>query len=177
MSGIHNVEDLWQWSRLKIRLNAFRRSTIPQKQFIKSSFICWCYKHKLSKVKFTNKSRKNISHHILSFSLWVKTILIKMGSWVYILMANEVYIVIFTLYSKQSLTPLAFFENLSPRGPISKKVIWWPFPITDKANKTISLAISSGELTDLRSLVPVCTITRSGFEFPEMASQELYYHS
>ena len=30
---IHNGEDLWQWSRLEIRLNAFRRSTIPQKQF------------------------------------------------------------------------------------------------------------------------------------------------
>ena len=29
-------EDLWQWSRLEIRLNAFRRSTIPQKQFINS---------------------------------------------------------------------------------------------------------------------------------------------
>ena len=27
-------EDLWQWSRLEIRLNAFCRSTIPQKQFI-----------------------------------------------------------------------------------------------------------------------------------------------
>ena len=27
-------EDLWQWSRLEIRLNTFRRSTIPQKQFI-----------------------------------------------------------------------------------------------------------------------------------------------
>ena len=27
-------EDLWQWSRLEIRLNAFRWSTIPHKQFI-----------------------------------------------------------------------------------------------------------------------------------------------
>ena len=27
-------EDLWQWSRLEMRLNAFRLSTIPQKQFI-----------------------------------------------------------------------------------------------------------------------------------------------
>ena len=27
-------EDLWQWSRLETRLNAFRQSTIPQKQFI-----------------------------------------------------------------------------------------------------------------------------------------------
>ena len=34
MSKIHDGEDLWQWSRLEIRLNAFRPSTIPQKQFI-----------------------------------------------------------------------------------------------------------------------------------------------
>ena len=33
-SEIRDDEDLWQWSQLKIRLNAFRRSTIPQKQFI-----------------------------------------------------------------------------------------------------------------------------------------------
>ena len=31
--GIQDNEDLWQWSRLKIRLNAFRRSTIPQEHF------------------------------------------------------------------------------------------------------------------------------------------------
>ena len=34
VSGIRDGEDLWQWSRLEIRLNVFRRSTIPQKQFI-----------------------------------------------------------------------------------------------------------------------------------------------
>ena len=28
-----NGEDLWHWSRLEIRVNAIRRSTIPQKQF------------------------------------------------------------------------------------------------------------------------------------------------
>ena len=33
-SEIRDGEDIWQWTRLKIRLNAFRRSTIPQKQFI-----------------------------------------------------------------------------------------------------------------------------------------------
>ena len=31
---IRGGEDLWQWSRLEIRLKAFRRPTIPQKQFI-----------------------------------------------------------------------------------------------------------------------------------------------
>ena len=30
VSEIRDVEDLWQWSRLEIRLNTFRRSTIPQ---------------------------------------------------------------------------------------------------------------------------------------------------
>ena len=34
VSEIRNGEDLRQWSRLEIRPNAFRRSTIPQKQFI-----------------------------------------------------------------------------------------------------------------------------------------------
>ena len=34
VSEIRGGEDLWQWSRLEIKLNAFRRSTIPQKQFI-----------------------------------------------------------------------------------------------------------------------------------------------
>ena len=34
VSEIRDGEDLWQWSRLEIRLNAFRRSTIPQRQFI-----------------------------------------------------------------------------------------------------------------------------------------------
>ena len=34
MSKICNGGDLWQWSRLEIRQNVFRRSTILQKQFI-----------------------------------------------------------------------------------------------------------------------------------------------
>ena len=34
VSEIRNGEDLRQWSPLEIRLNAFRRSTVPQKQFI-----------------------------------------------------------------------------------------------------------------------------------------------
>ena len=34
VSEIRDGEDLWQWSRLEIRLNAFRGSTIPHKQFI-----------------------------------------------------------------------------------------------------------------------------------------------
>ena len=34
LSEIRDGENLWQWSRLEIRLNAVCRSTIPQKQFI-----------------------------------------------------------------------------------------------------------------------------------------------
>ena len=34
VSEFCDVEDLWEWSWLEIRLNAFRWSTIPQKQFI-----------------------------------------------------------------------------------------------------------------------------------------------
>ena len=34
VSEIRDGKDLWQWSGLEIRLNAFRLSTIPQKQFI-----------------------------------------------------------------------------------------------------------------------------------------------
>ena len=34
MSEIRDGQDLRQWSRLEMRLNAFRRSTIPQKQFV-----------------------------------------------------------------------------------------------------------------------------------------------
>ena len=34
VSKIRHSEDLPHWSRLEIRLNTFRRSTIPQKQFI-----------------------------------------------------------------------------------------------------------------------------------------------
>ena len=42
VSEIRDGEDLWQWSRLEIRLNAFRRSTIPQKQFIIIIIIITC---------------------------------------------------------------------------------------------------------------------------------------
>ena len=34
VSEIRDGEDLWRWSWLEIRLNTFRQSTIPQKQFI-----------------------------------------------------------------------------------------------------------------------------------------------
>ena len=39
LSEIRDGEDLWQWSRVEIRLDAFPRSTIPQNQFIIFIFI------------------------------------------------------------------------------------------------------------------------------------------
>ena len=39
VSEIRDGEDLWQWSRLEIRLNTFRWSTIPQKQFRNKGII------------------------------------------------------------------------------------------------------------------------------------------
>ena len=42
VSEIRDGEDLWQWSRLEIRLNTFRRSTIPHHQFI-NSFLAWLF--------------------------------------------------------------------------------------------------------------------------------------
>ena len=39
VSDIRNGQNLWQWSLLEIRLNAFRWSTIPPKQFIIIIFI------------------------------------------------------------------------------------------------------------------------------------------
>ena len=41
------------------------------------------------------------------FLVRVKTFLIKMGSWIYILMANEVYIVILILYFKRGINFLS----------------------------------------------------------------------
>ena len=46
MSEICNGEDLWQWSLLEIRLNAFHLSTIPQEQFniFHTSHLDYCSK-------------------------------------------------------------------------------------------------------------------------------------
>ena len=54
----------------------------------------------------------------------------------------------------------AFSENLFPRGIIPETAIC----LANGANETISLTVYSGELTDLRSLVPPCRITISGFD-------------
>ena len=45
VSEIRDGEDLWQWSRLEIRLNTFRRSTIPQNNSssLSSSSLLWKY--------------------------------------------------------------------------------------------------------------------------------------
>ena len=60
VSGIRDGEDLWQWSRLEIGLKDFRRSTIPQKQFmivINNNRTMYVNKQNLHKNKIK-------SHHI-----------------------------------------------------------------------------------------------------------------
>ena len=77
---------------------------------------CWCcnHKHKLSKVKAITKIRKIVSYYILPFFVRAQTILIKMGSWAYILMTNEVFIVILTLYFQTVVDILSFVgESIS----------------------------------------------------------------
>ena len=54
VSEIRDGEDLWQWSQLEIRLNAFRRSTIPQKQFIINSLFILFDKIYTGKIHFMN---------------------------------------------------------------------------------------------------------------------------
>ena len=65
MSEIQDGEDLWQWSQLEIRLNAFCQSTIPQKQFIIIIYIfhdatyC-CFKLALGKETFHKKEETSV---------------------------------------------------------------------------------------------------------------------
>ena len=49
VSEIQGGEDLWQWSRLEIRLKAFRWSTMPQKQFIIINSSSFAFKAKQQK--------------------------------------------------------------------------------------------------------------------------------
>ena len=90
------------------------------------------------------------------FSFRVQTILI-------ILIANEVYIVIFTLYLQAAVDILSFFLIYLLEEQFLKLQSGYPFSRMAKDNEIVSLAIFSGELTDLRSLVAVCIITGSGF--------------
>ena len=85
-----------------------------------SRHTCWCCRYKLSKVKIINKSRKIVSHHILPFSVRVQTVLIKMGSCIYVLMTNQVCTVTFTFYFQTFVDILSFFGE-----PISSgKNLW-----------------------------------------------------
>ena len=78
VSEIWDDGDLWQWSRLETRLNAFRRSTIPQKQFnsihyssikLRSNFIETTLQNGCSSVKmlyiFRTDCLKNTSGRLL----------------------------------------------------------------------------------------------------------------
>ena len=52
MSEIRDGEDLGQWSWLEIRQNAFRQSTIPQKQFIIINIITTSLELNISVILF-----------------------------------------------------------------------------------------------------------------------------
>ena len=47
VSEIRDGENLWQWSRLEIRLNAFRRSPYHKKQF-----VIWCERIERNRIHF-----------------------------------------------------------------------------------------------------------------------------
>ena len=129
-----------------------------------SRYTYWCCSYKLSKVKIIDKKKLfPIIYCPFLFGCrrsWLRWDLVFIFLW---LMKSTLWPLHFI--SKHSLISLAFLENISPRGKIPETAIWWPLSFTDKAKEIISLAISSGELTDLRSLVPAYRITRSGFFF------------
>ena len=55
MLEIRDGEDLRQWSRLEMRINAFRRSTIPKKKFI---YPVWFYSPLLACAQFSNENER-----------------------------------------------------------------------------------------------------------------------
>ena len=69
VSEIRDGEDLWQWSWLEIRLNAFHLSTIPQKQFI-IIIIIFIYVAALKYIEIVHwRDNKNQLSVIHSFTL------------------------------------------------------------------------------------------------------------
>ena len=68
VSQIRDGADLWQCSRLEIRLITLRRSTIPHKQFIIIIIIITHpYNRTLTKLRFN----KSFYQHSSFFSIWV----------------------------------------------------------------------------------------------------------
>ena len=76
VSEIRDGEDLWQWSRLEIRLNAFRRSAIPQKQciiFIIDVYLSfsncekYCLQNCFSMIWWMNSDKKNMGLNFWCF--------------------------------------------------------------------------------------------------------------
>ena len=59
---IHDGEDLWQWSRLEIRLNAFGRSSIPQ--------LCWSlFLNKNAGLQYWSFIKKRLQHSCFPMTL------------------------------------------------------------------------------------------------------------
>ena len=63
VSEIRDGEDLWQWSLLEIRLNVFRRSTIPQIQII--IIIIFNHLNKAAHEEFLDLYLKSVFKKIL----------------------------------------------------------------------------------------------------------------
>ena len=74
---IRDGEDLWQWSWLEIRLNAFWRSIIKQRQFIIKNFlIIFFHQISLAKIKVNIFSQIYGLHNVLLLCCALITIVI-----------------------------------------------------------------------------------------------------
>ena len=79
---IHDSQDLWQWSWLEIRPNAFCRSTIPQKKFIIIIIlIFWIFFIKVKFFLILIILSKRFAHLKLSLSLALSDYFLKWSSW------------------------------------------------------------------------------------------------
>ena len=80
---IRDGEDLWQWSQLEIRVNAFRRSTIPQQQFIKASWKTKnCYAEDVLKTCLEDILKTCLEDILKTFQRQIKCF------WEYLYLAN-----------------------------------------------------------------------------------------
>ena len=96
----------WQWSRLKVRLTSFRRSTIPQKQFILLSFNIQSFVPPLSKISTKSK-------HILHVFTWICSLISQNKFYMivrafinlsFVLMKYRICLIIYAETSKTCLT-------------------------------------------------------------------------
>ena len=73
VSEIRDGDDLWQCSRLEIRLNGFRRSTIPQKQFIIMIIIIITIIFKWKECSYLHKYMRSVLATCYTFEFFINT--------------------------------------------------------------------------------------------------------